>query len=340
MRRSAHAFTLLELVAVLMILGLISGVAVPVYMNMSTRANQAAEAGAVGAVRSAITQARLNMAASGTPGNPANLDVLAAGSFASSGAPFFSLVLAEPVTSGWSKGSDAFTYISPAGNTFIYDPTTGLFDSASAIAAASAALAASGSGSGGSTDAGTGGTGSGATGAPGSSPSAPTYTNSLTWTAGVAQMGNNFVGAGYALNGSELMMTDSYNSFVEASRRVALAGGQAIQAGTYSLALDTELTDYSTQLNYWMVIGVKNGTTLNLSGDTLRWGSTYSGVKTLYRDYAPPQKSDGTWYTYNSTFTVSAADAAAYDQIVVVMAGSRFPNQSLGWRTVSLVKQP
>ena len=251
--------------------------------------------------------------ASGTAPWPATLDAAPANVFATPSVPFFSTVLQQGIAHGWTKGTTPFEYVAPTGALYVYDPGTGLFGTVAEVSAAS--LVAPGGGS------------------PGLA-----YSNMSTWTALGASI-NGFVGSGYGLAGTELLLNDSWPSFTEASRRVALAGGQHIQAGTYTLNLDTALTNYSNQLNYWIVIGIRNGTTLNLSGDTLRWNGTYPGVKYLHKDYAPPAKSDGTYYSYSQTFTVSAADAAAYDQIVVVMAGSRFNGQMLGWRNVSLQKQ-
>lgn len=308
-----RAFTLLELVVVVIVLALIAGLALPRFMDMRARANSSSEVGAVKSVKSALQMYQLDGSASGTAQWPPALDSVAPNALATPVTPFFGVVLSQPVTDGWRKDASPHTYISPAGNTFVYDPNTGLFGTVSEVAAAAAVL-------------------------PGGGTPALTYTNMLTWTAAGIPI-NGLVGKGYGLNGSELLLNESHPTFSEAARRVALAGGQQIQAGAYALQLDTALTNYWNQLNYWVVIGVKNGTTLNLSGDTLRWNLTYPGVKYLHQDYAPPAKSDGTYYTYNSSFTVSAADAAEYDQIVVVMAGSKFNGQMLGWRNVSLQKQ-
>lgn len=308
-----RAFTLLELIAIVVVLAVIAGIALPRYMDMAAHANSASEVGVVKSVKSSLSMYRMNGSASGTVQWPATLDARPAVSVATPMEPFFDTVLQQGVAGGWTKGTTPFEYVSPAGNLFVYDPATGLFGTVAEVSAAS--LVAAGGG------------------VPGL-----TYTNMKTWTAAGASI-NGIVGSGYGLAGNELLLNESWPSFTEASRRVALAGGQHIQAGTYSLNLDTALTNYYNQLNYWIVVGVKNGTTLNLSGDTLRWNSTYPGVKYLHKDYAPPEKSDGNYYSYNQTFTVSEADAAEYDQIVVVMAGSRFDGQMLGWKNVTLQKQ-
>lgn len=307
-----RGFTLIELVVVVVVLAILSVVAIPRYVNASTKAKTSAESAIVGGVQAGLTQQRLNAALNGTSQWPAALDSVAAGAGASPSSPFFSAILEFPVTSGWTKGSTATTYIGPTGTTYYYDPTTGTFGTTPSSAVA------------------TGGT-----------PTTPTAPTSLltmsSWIAGSAAM-TSYVGAGYTMIGNEIQLADN-GPFAEASRRVVLEGEQAIQAGDYTVHLDTQLTNYDNQLNYWMVIGIKDGTQLNLSGNTLQWGSNTPGTKTLFQDYAPPEKSDGSWYGYDGTFTVSAADAAAYDKIVVVMAGTKNNGQILGWKDVTLTKK-
>lgn len=67
--RKSQGFTLIELVAVIVILGILAAVAVPKFFNLSSEAKEAALQGTVGAIESAST---LNYAAYEVSKNPAS----------------------------------------------------------------------------------------------------------------------------------------------------------------------------------------------------------------------------------------------------------------------------
>lgn len=330
MRR--RGFTLIEVLAVILVLGILGGVAVVKFVDASGRARQSAEAAVVAAVKSGLHMYRMDGSVRGGVLWPASLDAVAQGGRASGATPFFGHVLQAAVDRGWTKGGTAHTYVSDMGNTFVYDPATGAFGTAEEVAGAAAIAAAAASGGGGGSGGGAGGSSSG----PAVYRPSASYADMARWIAGVDAL-DGYVGKGYAMNGSgEIEMIDSSNQFNEAARRVTLVGQPITGPGTYTVSLDTKLTNYYNQLNYWKIVGVKNGTAVDLSGNTMGWYSTQPGTKSFAQDYAPPEKSNGSWYTYSNTFTISAQDAAQYDQLVVVMAGSRFPGQTLAWRNVSI----
>ena len=309
-----RGFTLIELVAVVVVLAVLGGVATVRFFDYRGRAGSASEDAVVGAVRSGLHTFRMNAASAGTAEAPTTLDSAAAKTAASAGAQFFTAVLDTPIADGWRKGSTTNTYIGPAGSVYVYDPANGRFNLSSRA---------------GSTSGGSAGGDSGIR-----------LTTAQTFTSGQTEIGPGlFVGAGYALNGQEIELQESWPQFTEQCRRVVMTG-QTIESGTFTLNLDTRLTNYWNQLNYWQVYAVKSGTTSSLSGHTFRWGEAPTGAKLITRDYAPPEKSNGQWFTYQNQFTISAQDAQDYDQIVVVLAGSKFDGQILGWRNVSFTKQP
>lgn len=313
MRRAA--FTLVEVIVVIVVLAILSGVAVQTYFNHSDKAKESSEQAVIGAVRAGINQHMMNQAMLGTSTPPSNLDSVSSGTPATGASPLFINVLNPGITDGWTKGADAYTYVGPTGRSYGYDPATGQFGEGVTP------TIPIGGGSG-----------------PGSGPGI-TLTSAPTWTAssGAPLTAGQFYANGYSLSNGEIWLDDA-GGFSMGAQRLAMTG-QAISAGEFTLNLDTSLTNYWNQLNYWQVYAVQDAAALNLSGGQVSWGSAPAGTKLLAQNYAPDTKSDGNWYSYSDTFTVSAADAANYSQIVVVMAGSKNAGQILGWRNVNLTKK-
>lgn len=69
-RVDARAFTLIELIAVIVVLAILAGVAVPRYFDYTSRARTAALQGTLGNVRSAVSNFYANASLSGTPAYP------------------------------------------------------------------------------------------------------------------------------------------------------------------------------------------------------------------------------------------------------------------------------
>ncbi|MBI1850608.1 MAG: type II secretion system protein [Planctomycetes bacterium] len=125
--RSDAGFTLIELVVIILILGVLSAVAVPIFVDLRTQANAAAEEGVVGNVRSAIGLYYANQAASGTPRYPGSLDAGANNSTASNTNQFFTTVLAQGgVQRDWRKNGTG-QYVGPAAGVYVYTSASGQF---------------------------------------------------------------------------------------------------------------------------------------------------------------------------------------------------------------------
>lgn len=121
-----NGFTIFELVLTIVIVGMLAVVAVNKIVDLRTQALRSMEAGTVGSVRSGIEMYGHESSVSGrTPKYPAVLD--AAGTAPPSlAAPYFISVLAQPVTSQWTKTA-ANLYTGPANGTYQYDSTLGTF---------------------------------------------------------------------------------------------------------------------------------------------------------------------------------------------------------------------
>lgn len=113
--RSFGGFTLIELIAAIIVLAMLAGFAVSRYFDHRQRALSSSESATVRAVRSAIQQDISDTAVRGWPQRPSRLDASPASSTDAS--DFFSVVLSEVTTSGWRKGATVHTYIGPTGAT-------------------------------------------------------------------------------------------------------------------------------------------------------------------------------------------------------------------------------
>lgn len=117
-------FTLIELIMVIVLLGLLAVVAIPKYFDLQTNAQEAAEKGVVGGVRSGIyTIHANNLANNVTPEYPATLDANADGACVTC----FSTVLDQGGINdaNWTKAG--LVYTGPTGTSYTYVPATGQF---------------------------------------------------------------------------------------------------------------------------------------------------------------------------------------------------------------------
>lgn len=69
-RRSNYAFTLIELIAVIIVLAILSGVALPKFFDYSSKAKESACKGSLGGVRAAVASFYANEAINGTAAYP------------------------------------------------------------------------------------------------------------------------------------------------------------------------------------------------------------------------------------------------------------------------------
>ncbi len=126
-RHTPAAFTLVELIMVIVIIGLLSAVVVPKYGDIKSNAQTAAESGAVSAIRSGIGLVHMTNLVQGSDTYPAALDSAATGK-ASETNKLFTNVIDDGVSdTNWEK-INATTYkYNPTGNSYVYNSTTGKF---------------------------------------------------------------------------------------------------------------------------------------------------------------------------------------------------------------------
>lgn len=126
--KNQKGMTLIELIVVIVCIGILSGLALPKFFNISTQASEHSEADMVGALRTGLQlYYSQTMVDSGQGSFPNTLDDAEVGSSANTN-PFFGNVLHDDyMGTKWSK-VDNNTYIGPTGLTYIYDSDTGTFN--------------------------------------------------------------------------------------------------------------------------------------------------------------------------------------------------------------------
>lgn len=124
-RTRTAAFTLIELIAVIVVLAILSGVAVPRYFDHATRARESAARGALGNTRSAVANWYASSAADTIPSWPTLAQVQTVGATG---------VMQEPLPPNPYNGSAAIKAAAwvatpPVGGEegYAYDPLTGKF---------------------------------------------------------------------------------------------------------------------------------------------------------------------------------------------------------------------
>lgn len=160
-------------------------------------------------------------------------------------------------------------------------------------------------------------------------------TNQNTWRAGTDNTGQ-WYGKGYSTDESGYAkLDDAANNW---QRRTLMQGVDldTLGAGTFTLSLETALTDYWKQLNYWKVIAVKDGANLDLRKNGFIWDKEMSGSETLYKDYAPDGTDDGSFYAFSGEFTITDDIIAEFDYLVIGLVGSRRAGDVLLWDNISL----
>lgn len=128
---SPKGFTFLEVLIVLITMGIVSGIATAIFVNLGNDTKKAAEDANVAAVRSGILSYSLQSATiMRLPEYPAQLDNASNGP-ASTANPFFVNVLSSYVTGQWSKSG--FAYEGPSGAVYVYNPSNGDFKIGSVV---------------------------------------------------------------------------------------------------------------------------------------------------------------------------------------------------------------
>lgn len=105
-------------------------------------------------------------------------------------------------------------------------------------------------------------------------------------------------------------------------------------SGTYSISVQVRPSQPTTQTAYWHVLAVMNGVVLSLGDAGVPQTISQVGVKSLYRGTMPTGASANNWNTYTANFTLSSADAAAYQYVVIALVGASPTGQTLWYDNI------
>lgn len=108
--------------------------------------------------------------------------------------------------------------------------------------------------------------------------------------------------------------------------RVLLQAMPTPAATTYRIELRARFSSASQRV-YWHILGIQNGVTISLNQQGVPVSISQPGVKSLYRGNPPAGNANANWYSYAANFTLSAADAAAYQYIAIALVASRAGGQ-------------
>ena len=128
----ARAFTLIELIAVIVVLAILSGIAIPKYFDYAANAKASATKGALGGMRSSIANFYANSAVNGTPAYPTLAQLTTIGTVlqeAIPNNPYNNSVAVKAAV--WAatppvSGTEGWAYDAAAGRVWANSTTTGV----------------------------------------------------------------------------------------------------------------------------------------------------------------------------------------------------------------------
>ncbi|HVU63946.1 MAG TPA: prepilin-type N-terminal cleavage/methylation domain-containing protein [Phycisphaerales bacterium] len=121
--RKSRAFTLVELIVIIVVLAILSGVAIPKYIDYTANAKASAAKATLGAVRSAIANFYANSALSGTAAYPTLVQMQTLGTVMQEALP------ANPYNNSATIAAASWAATPPTSgaNGYNYDATVGRF---------------------------------------------------------------------------------------------------------------------------------------------------------------------------------------------------------------------
>jgi general secretion pathway protein G len=130
--RRRHAFTLIELIVIIVVLAILSGVAIPKYIDYTANAKASAAKATLGAVRSSLANMYANSALTGAPAYPTLTELQTVGTVMQEALPpnpynnDATIVAATWATTPPVSGANGYNYDSTAGRFWLNSTTSGI----------------------------------------------------------------------------------------------------------------------------------------------------------------------------------------------------------------------
>lgn len=128
----ARAFTLIELIAVIVVLAILSGIAIPKYFDYAAKAKESATKGALGGMRSSIANYYASRAVAGTPQYPSISQLTTVGTVLQEAVPTNPYNNSNAVkTATWAttppvSGTEGWAYDATEGRVWANSTTSGV----------------------------------------------------------------------------------------------------------------------------------------------------------------------------------------------------------------------
>ncbi len=143
--------------------------------------------------------------------------------------------------------------------------------------------------------------------------------SATTWTASASTTGK-WYGSGFSTTSEAAVLTHAKSGRSE--DRVLLQAIPIPVAATYQVQVRARFSSPGQRF-YWHILLVTEGTSISLTQGGVPTNITQPGVKSLVRVAPSSGNATGQWVNYSNSFTINAADAAAYKYAVIALVASR-----------------
>lgn len=126
-KRRKSGFTFIEVIMAVIILGIVTAISFPKYLDLQTQAKANTEGSILASVRTGIANYHANQCVTTNCAYPLSLDSASNGKCAADNVCFDIVLSQGGITSDWSKRGSV--YVGPTGKRYVYNNANGSFSS-------------------------------------------------------------------------------------------------------------------------------------------------------------------------------------------------------------------